>query len=211
MPLSFKAVFDVMNINYNTEPEYQAEEILNEFAAQRDHYRASTPEKCVLLEGDAVVEPEVLETTLNQELDSSFDCMLDSAPDPNKTYSVSTLSGVGRFNESDEREPTTVAEKISDVVPPGSNESDGREYSTVAENVPDVVPSGPPLPNLDKGEKSSKKRKKDQRFKHPMLNLCPNTGKLRTAVELPSSSGCASTCKKLCGTNFTSSVRENIH
>ena len=102
---------------------------------------------------------------LNKELDSSFNCMLDSAPDTNKTYS--TLSGVGRFNESDEREPTTVAERFPAVVPPGFNESDGRECLTVAENISDVAPSSPPLPNfntplpnLNKGEKSSKKRKR---------------------------------------------------
>ena len=57
----------------------------------------------------------------------------------------------------------------------------------------------------------TEKRRRGQEIKHPMLNICPETGKVCRTEESPTSSGCLSTCHKSCGTNFPLCVREKIH
>ena len=202
--LSFKSVFDIMNVNYG-EPEYEAEEILNEVSARRAPYQAGTPEKRRLTEDDENLET----TTLLVELDELVgDRIIDSFHDPNKTYSVSTLSGIGLLDEDSE-----VTQEVSSLPSAGISEVPEDVLSLDVPAATEVSEDVRPLPvlRLDKGKKSSRKRKKDQGLKHPILNVCPITGKLRPAVELPDSSGCGETCKKTCRSKFSVSVRENIH
>ena len=188
MLLSIANVFNAMNDNFGG-PQYDAEEILRTIPQG-----SSTPER-----DSAVPREKVDFSTSINEFGATFTLEADgSTPD-------AAFSGVERLDNTEVRteEP---------VIPPEverleNTEVRKEETALPAEEVPPVVR---PLPII-RGEKSSKKRKRDHEGKHPMLNQCPETKKVYPVNELPTASGCLKTCVKGCGNHFVLSERENTH
>ena len=221
MPLFFKEVFDVMN---NDDSLYEAEEILRNFTAQRDPPQASsTPEKRVPSRSpmfssssdsdvSAISDVSISDVSGDEhDLGITFDIVNDRTPGQ-------SISGVGRFDET----------RLSREIPENMDVPPERERPLPIENQENTdvpaerphpggnrenpdVPAERPLPLLEKGSKSSRKRKRNLAAKHPILNVCPTSQKLLPMNEIPHASGCSRTCRKLCGENFNASAREEIH